>query len=104
MKDITRQDSTKIMDYERGGRQKEVYAESGVAVETSKKLKIRNPSFTIVWGGMHPSLVPQQCLKDDFVDIVVIGEGEETAVDLAYSLKDGLKLENVKGIGLTDII
>jgi len=47
----------------------------------------------IVWGGIHPSIMPEQTVKNDLIDIVVVGEGEETAVDLLK--KD---LDDVKGI------
>lgn len=69
-----------------------------VAAEMAHKLKKNSPSFTIVWGGVHPSLLPEQCLREDFVDIAVIGEGEETVVELAQSLRDKLDLSAVKGI------
>ncbi|MBU2541458.1 MAG: B12-binding domain-containing radical SAM protein [Candidatus Omnitrophica bacterium] len=72
---------------------------TAVAVKTSERLKQENPSLTIVWGGIHPSLIPGQCLLDAFVDIVVMGEGEETVVDLAQHLKNGSDLGDVKGIG-----
>jgi radical SAM superfamily enzyme YgiQ (UPF0313 family) len=72
---------------------------TAVAAELSQQLKERNPSTVIVWGGIHPSLVPRQCLEEDFVDIVAIGEGEETAVELALALRDGRQMEFVKGIG-----
>jgi len=47
----------------------------------------------IIWGGIHPSIMPEQTIKNNLVDIIVAGEGEETMVDLLK--KD---LENVKGI------
>jgi radical SAM superfamily enzyme YgiQ (UPF0313 family) len=75
---------------------------TSVAVKASERLKEKNPRATIVWGGVHPSLIPEQCLADDFVDIVVIGEGEETAVDLARHLKNNLSLKEVSGIGFKD--
>ncbi|MFC1866766.1 B12-binding domain-containing radical SAM protein [Thermodesulfobacteriota bacterium] len=57
----------------------------------------------IVWGNAHPSLMPEQCLKEDYIDIVVIGEGEITAVELAKSLKTGIpELKDIKGIGFKD--
>lgn len=57
----------------------------------------------IVWGGLHPTMLPEQTLQNTFVDIVCIGEGEETAVELAEVLKnDGPKCDkmtSIPGIG-----
>lgn len=42
----------------------------------------------VVWGGLHPTMLPEQTLENSFVDIVAIGEGEETAVELAQVLRE----------------
>jgi anaerobic magnesium-protoporphyrin IX monomethyl ester cyclase len=42
----------------------------------------------VVWGGLHPTMLPEQTLRNDFVDIVAIGEGEHTAVELAHVLRE----------------
>ena len=33
---------------------------------------------SLVWGGVHPTLLPEQTVANEFVDIVVRGEGEQT--------------------------
>ncbi|MFA5809212.1 MAG: radical SAM protein [Thermoleophilia bacterium] len=53
----------------------------------------------IVWGGVHASMVPEQTLREPYVDMVVIGEGEETAIELADAMENGKELQHVKGIG-----
>jgi len=63
------------------------------------KLKRISPETKIVWGGHHPSLLPSQCLNEEFVDIVCIGEGEETALEIANALSDNISLKYIKGIG-----
>lgn len=65
----------------------------------SRKLKEFNRNFCIVWGGIHPSLLSEQTLLEPYVDIVAIGEGEETAVQLASALSYGKDLKDVAGIG-----
>lgn len=57
------------------------------------------PEVPIVWGGVHPTLCPDSTLKDPLCDIVVKGEGEITAVELADCLRDSGNLEEVAGIG-----
>lgn len=55
-------------------------------LETVKKI---NPKIYTIFGGVHPSLLPQQCIKEPFVDLVVVGEGEKTLLELIKTLKDG---------------
>jgi radical SAM superfamily enzyme YgiQ (UPF0313 family) len=51
----------------------------------------------VLWGGMHPTLRPDECV--DIADMVLQGEGEIALVDLADRLRDGrddlLGTENV---------
>ncbi len=57
----------------------------------------------VVWGGVHSTIFPRQTLEHDFVDIVSMGEGEESAVELteilARSGTASRELSGVKGIG-----
>ena len=60
---------------------------------------IRNiNNVPIVWGGVHPSLLSENTLRDSRVDIVIRGEGEVTLLELTESLSKGNSLENIKGI------
>ncbi len=40
----------------------------------------------VVWGGVHATIMPLDVLKEDYVDFVVVNEGEETAQELARML------------------
>jgi|GEM_PF-376676 len=64
-----------------------------MSAEMSRRLKAVNPRAPIVWGGIHPSLMPKECLVSGFADYIVIGEGEITAVELAKRLAGDSKLE-----------
>ncbi|MDO8592405.1 MAG: radical SAM protein [bacterium] len=64
-------------------------------LETVKKV---NPNIYTIFGGAHPSLLPAQCIKEDFVDFVVVGEGEKTLLELVMALKNGGNLSKVDGI------
>jgi B12-binding domain/radical SAM domain protein len=55
----------------------------------------------IVGGGPHPSGDPLGTLKMGF-DLVVIGEGEETIIDLLLKFKEGNSIYTIKGIGYID--
>lgn len=54
----------------------------------------------IILGGPDPTLHPEIYLKDPAVDIVVLGEGELTLVDLLPKLAAGETLTQVSGIAL----
>src|SRR5260370_19142390 len=53
-------------------------------IETSKRLKAMG--VPVVWGGVHATIMPEECLKEDYVDFVVVNEGEETGQELARML------------------
>lgn len=71
------------------------------AMQASKEIKKRS-NVAIIWGGIHPTILPEQTLLNDFIDLIVIGEGEATIVELANVLRQkGLQageLEKVAGI------
>lgn len=58
-----------------------------------------NSDIPIVWGGIHPTILPQQCLEEDYVDYVILGEGEERAVEFTHCLLEGKGLSQMDGIG-----
>lgn len=67
-------------------------------IEIAKKVRNEDPSIPIVWGGVHPTLLPEQTASSKYVDIVVRGEGELTTVQLANQLSSRGSIKNVKGI------
>jgi radical SAM superfamily enzyme YgiQ (UPF0313 family) len=69
----------------------------GSAIKVSRMVRQIRPDLPIVFGGWHPSLLPDQTLSPDFVDVVVRGQGELTLVELAQRLKEGRSLEGLRG-------
>ena len=67
-----------------------------LAAEIKKGL----PDVTIVAGGPHPSMYPDDTLTDPNIDYAVIGEGEETFPELLDAIRDGESgdIEKVRGI------
>jgi anaerobic magnesium-protoporphyrin IX monomethyl ester cyclase len=70
----------------------------GIA-QTVRELNTRIP---IVWGGVHPTIHPDSTVRHELVDLVVVGEGEETSVDLAQTLERKGDLTGVHGIVFKD--
>lgn len=62
-------------------------------------IKHHYPNVKIIWGGVHPTLRPKECLKSNFIDVVCIGEGEETILEY---LNNDLKPEGIKGLAYKD--
>lgn len=67
-------------------------------IEASKLAKKYNPSLPVVWGGYHPSILPEQTVEEDYIDFVVRGQGEITFLELVEYIEKGLPLNDVKGI------
>ncbi len=68
------------------------------AVEVGKLAKNRFPHVPIVLGGWHPSILPEQTLAADFVDVVVVKQGETTFTELVRCFEDGGALDDIPGI------
>jgi len=68
------------------------------SVQMSKAIR-KLSQAPIVWGGVHPSLIPEQTLSEDYVDYIVMGEGEETIVELAKALEKKKPLKGILGLG-----
>lgn len=72
------------------------------SVQISQQIKAKS-KIKIAWGGVHPSLLPQQCLAEDCIDFVILHEGEETALELANHLSIGnCRFAEINGLGYKD--
>lgn len=47
------------------------------AIDVCRQIRRIDPSIKIAWGGIHTTLYPDSVLREDFVDFVIIGDGEE---------------------------
>lgn len=66
--------------------------------EMIEELKVKKPEIKIVLGGVFPSSMPIYLLNAYPIDAIVVGEGEETMVDLLNHWKEGKEIKDVKGI------
>lgn len=57
-----------------------------IAVDLTARLK-RSLPCPILWGGVHPTICPEDCVAH--ADIVCVGEGEYPTLDLCQSLASG---------------
>jgi len=74
------------------------------AMKYIKSIKKALPNSLSVLGGPHPTFMPAEVLKDTRVDVVILGEGEETMVHLAsdYIDKERQDISSISGIAYTD--
>ena len=68
------------------------------ALKMAKLIKDRIASIPIIFGGPHPTAIPQEVLKNQYVDMVCVGEGEYALTELMASLKNGTGINGVKNI------
>lgn len=74
------------------------------ALKTAEIAKKVCPDAVIVLGGYHPSFNYEEVLEEDFVDVVVRGEGEATMLELVETIERGGNLSEVKGIAFEDTV
>ncbi|MDQ7827262.1 MAG: radical SAM protein [Candidatus Eremiobacteraeota bacterium] len=72
-------------------------AMAGRAVEVAQAIRRLSPSLPLIAGGPHATVKPEHLLKAGF-DAAVIGEGEETIVDLLKAFLGEKPLDTVQGI------
>ncbi len=64
----------------------------------SRITKKVSETIPVIVGGPHATTFPEKVLADERIDIAVIGEGEETFVELLNAIEHADKLSNVNGI------
>lgn len=64
---------------------------------TAKVVKSCNPAPSVVVGGIHPSILPEEIISDTNIDVVVRGEGEITLHELLETLPD-MDLHHIQGL------
>jgi radical SAM superfamily enzyme YgiQ (UPF0313 family) len=73
-----------------------------VVVRLVELLKAARPDLCVVLGGEHITSMPEFSLLTSRADLIVLGEGEETVVELAEALESGRPLSEVAGAGYRD--
>lgn len=66
-------------------------------LQAARLARQANPNVVIVWGGIHPTLLPEQTARHGLVDVVVIGEGEETFREVAEAVINDKEIANIPG-------
>lgn len=71
------------------------YSSAVIIAGISKKV---NRDITVVIGGVHPSALPQDTIREENIDFVVCGEGEITLFELLEAIKEKRPFRDIDGI------
>jgi radical SAM superfamily enzyme YgiQ (UPF0313 family) len=72
------------------------------ALTIAKTIRQQSPETKLVWGGIHPTILPRQTLSHALVDIVVRGDGEYPFTRLVKGF-DPLKIQGVMCGGIDSV-
>ncbi|MFH1359725.1 MAG: radical SAM protein [Candidatus Omnitrophota bacterium] len=61
-------------------------------------LKEKYPECKVLFGNVHPTVLPEEVLSHQSVDLVVRGEAEEILTELYYRMKNHQDYQDIKGI------
>jgi radical SAM superfamily enzyme YgiQ (UPF0313 family) len=73
-------------------------ASFGKALDLAAELKEEYPDSIIIFGGIHPTAMPDEVLSYKQVDLCVRGEAEKIIVDLYHALKNFQEYRHLPGI------
>jgi radical SAM superfamily enzyme YgiQ (UPF0313 family) len=62
-------------------------------LKMAREVRRRTPSLPVIWGGWFPSVMPHLFLDDGVADLVVIGQGETTFLEVVEGLAGNAKCE-----------
>ncbi|MFP5259368.1 MAG: B12-binding domain-containing radical SAM protein, partial [Acidobacteriota bacterium] len=65
------------------------------AVQITKAVQARSAA-PVLWGGVHPTIRPEECLQ--WADLVCVGDGEEAVLDVARALETGGEVAAIPNI------
>ena len=73
--------------------------EIGIAADLAAELKRVLPDATVVVGGVHPTALPADTLREfASFDLAVFGEGERTLIEVLRALETGATLAGIAGL------
>ncbi len=77
-----------------------VYSPFALIAKRLTKIIKDNSSALVIWGGIHPTLSPESCLKQ--ADVICVGEGEGALVDLVTSIRDKTEYQNIENLWINN--
>ena len=95
---------TKILDFSPDvvGISSMFFTQADNAHEIAKLAKQANKNVIVVMGGGRPTVAPEQVLADSNVDLVVLGEGEHTILDILKALNEDSDFSGLDGVAFRE--
>lgn len=95
---LRRYETEKVLDFIKGA---EIVGVNSFSENHSQMVNLvdsikKSLDVTVVWGGIHATLRPEECI--DHADFVCIGEGEKAMSELAKRLEGGRSAGDVKNL------
>ncbi len=66
-------------------------------IEIAQMVKAKFPNALVVVGGPHLSIYPKESLTWDCFDLAVVGDGEETFLEICERVEEGGSLDDIAG-------
>lgn len=61
-------------------------------------VRSRVPTVPIIWGGWHVSCLPEESLRNPYVDAVVIGPGQKAFPEIVRRIEHGERYHDIPGV------
>ncbi|MDP2946949.1 MAG: radical SAM protein [Nanoarchaeota archaeon] len=68
------------------------------ALEINHLVKKWNKNCLVIWGGSHPTILPEESIILPGVDFLVYGEGERTMLELVEAIEKKNEFSKIKGL------
>ena len=68
------------------------------SLDVVRGVREKIPSVITIWGGIHPTTVPEEVIKQDEADFVIQGDGELPLIKLLDSLENGKKFAGIPNL------
>ena len=68
------------------------------ALTSTLLAKEKMPGVPVIWGGWHPTIFPEQTLRQDGIDVAIAGMGEDALYGLVTCLAGKMSYKSVAGL------
>ena len=73
-----------------------------IGLECSAIVKRVAGDTIVIFGGIHPTICPEEVIREDSVDIICIGEGEEALVELCDAVEQRKPILEIANLWIKD--
>ncbi len=74
--------------------------EFSFCLNVAEKIKEQYPDMPIIFGGVHPTVAPEETINSKFVDVICVGEGEDALAELLDNMENNKDISQTKNIWL----